>query len=285
MGEGPGVDPTGDRGQQPTEGGQDVVVDVVADVAVDGGDVAVEGVGGVPCGLSVLGDCQGVDRELQVVAAREDEGRPDLREARRAAGLGIDHDQFAVGGAVDTIDGALEAEGPAVVQRHHQGVATFECPLGGDRGGAVLGPELRVDHQEVVHLGGQTGSDRRPEAGVGCLATGLGVVALVMEQFDGPDVVVVGPRGTWYRQGPGGQDFVDQSLEGFVDDRAADQRGEVGPLLGFLEEVDAVCNRAAIIDKGRLIFDDTPKALLRCSTSGAKKLEDVFRELTLGHKG
>ena len=53
----------------------------------------------------------------------------------------------------------------------------------------------------------------------------------------------------------------------------------------ILEEVDAVCNRAAIIDKGRLIFDDTPKALLKRSPSGAKKLEDVFRELTSGHEG
>lgn len=53
----------------------------------------------------------------------------------------------------------------------------------------------------------------------------------------------------------------------------------------ILEEVDAVCNRAAIIVKGRLIFDGTPQALLKRSTSGAKKLEDVFRELTSGYEG
>ncbi len=72
-------------------------------------------------------------------------------------------------------------------------------------------------------------------------------------------------------------------VRSLIHDMAADKAIIISTHI--LEEVDAVCNRAAIIDKGRLIFDDTPKALLRCSTSGAKKLEDVFRELTLGHKG
>ena len=53
----------------------------------------------------------------------------------------------------------------------------------------------------------------------------------------------------------------------------------------ILEEVEAVCNRAAIINKGRLIFDDTPSALLKSSSSGSKTLEDVFRELTSDHEG
>ena len=53
----------------------------------------------------------------------------------------------------------------------------------------------------------------------------------------------------------------------------------------ILEEVEAVCNRAAIINKGRLIFDDTPGALLKSSSSGSKTLEDVFRELTSDHEG
>ncbi|MDP6661126.1 MAG: ATP-binding cassette domain-containing protein, partial [Alphaproteobacteria bacterium] len=72
-------------------------------------------------------------------------------------------------------------------------------------------------------------------------------------------------------------------VRSLIHDMAADKAIIISTHI--LEEVDAVCNRAAIIDKGRLIFDDTPKALLRCSTSGAKKLEDVFRELTVGHKG
>lgn len=48
----------------------------------------------------------------------------------------------------------------------------------------------------------------------------------------------------------------------------------------ILEEVDAVCTRAIIINKGKLIIDDTPQALLARSHNG--RLDDVFRELTLG---
>ena len=74
----------------------------------------------------------------------------------RVAGLGVDHDEFAVDGTVEPVDGAPEAEDPAVVQGHHQSVVASECPLGGDRGGAESGTEPRVDDQEVVHLGGQS---------------------------------------------------------------------------------------------------------------------------------
>lgn len=48
----------------------------------------------------------------------------------------------------------------------------------------------------------------------------------------------------------------------------------------ILEEVDAVCTRAIIINKGKLIIDDTPQALLARSPNG--RLDEVFRELTLG---
>jgi ABC-2 type transport system ATP-binding protein len=47
----------------------------------------------------------------------------------------------------------------------------------------------------------------------------------------------------------------------------------------ILEEVDAVCNRAIIIAAGRILADETPKALARRSPSG--RLEDVFRQITL----
>ena len=47
----------------------------------------------------------------------------------------------------------------------------------------------------------------------------------------------------------------------------------------ILEEVEAVCTRAAIIAKGKLLFDDTPIAL-KNSSSGS--LDDIFREITLG---
>ena len=50
----------------------------------------------------------------------------------------------------------------------------------------------------------------------------------------------------------------------------------------ILEEVDAVCNRAIIIAAGRILADETPKALARQAPSG--RLDDVFRQITLGAK-
>ncbi|HKU15647.1 MAG TPA: ATP-binding cassette domain-containing protein [Steroidobacteraceae bacterium] len=47
----------------------------------------------------------------------------------------------------------------------------------------------------------------------------------------------------------------------------------------ILEEVEAVCSRAIIIAQGRILADDTPKALARRAPSG--KLEDAFRQITL----
>jgi ABC-2 type transport system ATP-binding protein len=46
----------------------------------------------------------------------------------------------------------------------------------------------------------------------------------------------------------------------------------------ILEEVDAVCNRAIIIANGRLLADDTPKALAARAPTG--RLDDVFRQIT-----
>jgi ABC-2 type transport system ATP-binding protein len=48
----------------------------------------------------------------------------------------------------------------------------------------------------------------------------------------------------------------------------------------ILEEVDAVCNRAIIIANGRILADETPKALAARSPSG--RLDDVFRQITTG---
>lgn len=47
----------------------------------------------------------------------------------------------------------------------------------------------------------------------------------------------------------------------------------------ILEEVDAVCNRAIIIAKGKLVADETPAELCARGTTG--KLEDVFRDITM----
>ena len=52
----------------------------------------------------------------------------------------------------------------------------------------------------------------------------------------------------------------------------------------ILEEVDAVCTRAMIIAKGRMIIDKSPKELLVGSPKGAT-LDDVFRDLTIGRSG
>ena len=46
----------------------------------------------------------------------------------------------------------------------------------------------------------------------------------------------------------------------------------------ILEEVDAVCTRAVIIARGRIVADGTPAELRGRSTSG--NLDDVFREVT-----
>ena len=46
----------------------------------------------------------------------------------------------------------------------------------------------------------------------------------------------------------------------------------------ILEEVDAVCTRAIIIAKGRVVADETPQALKARAESG--RLEDVFRAIT-----
>jgi gliding motility-associated transport system ATP-binding protein len=46
----------------------------------------------------------------------------------------------------------------------------------------------------------------------------------------------------------------------------------------ILEEVDAVCTRAIIIARGRIVADDTPVNLVARSETG--RLEDVFRSIT-----
>jgi ABC-2 type transport system ATP-binding protein len=48
----------------------------------------------------------------------------------------------------------------------------------------------------------------------------------------------------------------------------------------LLEEVDAICTRAVIIDRGRIVIDATPAELAARAPSG--RLDDVFRQLTTG---
>jgi ABC-2 type transport system ATP-binding protein len=48
----------------------------------------------------------------------------------------------------------------------------------------------------------------------------------------------------------------------------------------ILEEVEAVCSRAIIIARGRMLADATPNELLARRPGG--RLEDVFRDITTG---
>nr|MBV6630610.1 ATP-binding cassette domain-containing protein [Oceanococcus sp. HetDA_MAG_MS8] len=48
----------------------------------------------------------------------------------------------------------------------------------------------------------------------------------------------------------------------------------------ILEEVEAICTRAMIIAKGRILADDTPAALAAKAESG--RLDDFFRDITAG---
>ena len=47
----------------------------------------------------------------------------------------------------------------------------------------------------------------------------------------------------------------------------------------ILEEVEAVCSRAIIIARGKIVADETPQELIARSPTG--RLEDVFREITI----
>ena len=50
----------------------------------------------------------------------------------------------------------------------------------------------------------------------------------------------------------------------------------------ILEEVDAVCSRAMIISRGRILIDGTPAQLREHSTTDSDSLDDVFRAITTG---
>jgi ABC-2 type transport system ATP-binding protein len=47
----------------------------------------------------------------------------------------------------------------------------------------------------------------------------------------------------------------------------------------ILEEVDAACTRAIIIDQGKMVANGTPRELIERSPTG--KLDDLFRDLTM----
>jgi ABC-2 type transport system ATP-binding protein len=68
-------------------------------------------------------------------------------------------------------------------------------------------------------------------------------------------------------------------VRGLIRDMAFDKAIIVSTHI--LEEVDAVCTRAVIINKGRIVADGTAQELLqRGAAKGAAKLDDVFRLIT-----
>jgi ABC-2 type transport system ATP-binding protein len=50
----------------------------------------------------------------------------------------------------------------------------------------------------------------------------------------------------------------------------------------ILEEVDAVCTRAVIIDRGRIVADGTADELRKLGPPRAKSLDEAFRAITIG---
>jgi ABC-2 type transport system ATP-binding protein len=48
----------------------------------------------------------------------------------------------------------------------------------------------------------------------------------------------------------------------------------------YIEEADRLCDRIAIIVKGRIIALDTPEALKKSVSAAGASLEDAFVELT-----
>ena len=52
----------------------------------------------------------------------------------------------------------------------------------------------------------------------------------------------------------------------------------------ILEEVEAVCTRAVIINKGKVVVDETPERLVARAPagSGGSALDAVFRSVTSG---
>ena len=50
----------------------------------------------------------------------------------------------------------------------------------------------------------------------------------------------------------------------------------------ILEEVDAVCTRAIIIDRGEIVADGTATELRKLGPAGARSLDDAFRTITAG---
>ena len=81
--------------------------------------------------------------------------------------------------------------------------------------------------------------------------------------------------------------ILDEPTDGLDPNQKHEMRGLIRDIAGdkaiiisthILEEVDAVCTRAVIIDKGRIVADGTPSELL--AKSPTRRLDEVFRSLT-----
>ncbi|HTY92247.1 MAG TPA: ABC transporter ATP-binding protein [Steroidobacteraceae bacterium] len=81
--------------------------------------------------------------------------------------------------------------------------------------------------------------------------------------------------------------ILDEPTDGLDPNQKHEVRSLINELAGdktviisthILEEVDAVCTRAIIIARGRIVADDTPQGLAARAASG--RLDDVFRTIT-----
>ena len=84
--------------------------------------------------------------------------------------------------------------------------------------------------------------------------------------------------------------LLDEPTDGLDPNQKHDVRGLIKKLSAkkcivvsthILEEVDAICTRIAIIDRGQILLDTTPGAL-RAQESGT--LEEIFRRVTTKHE-
>ena len=66
----------------------------------------------------------------------------------------------------------------------------------------------------------------------------------------------------------------DSILEEFI----LESKSLIKESLDILEEVEAACTRAVIVDRGRIVADGTPAELLAQSETGS--LTDLFRKVT-----
>ena len=148
-------------------------------------------------------------------------------------------------------------------------VVDFLGFLGDIRGMGSAELKTRLNYVvEVVHLGGVLGQD------IETLSKGfrrrVGIAAALLH--DPPLLILDEPT-----------DGLDPNQKHEIRALTRELAKEKAVLLSthILEEVGAVCSRAVIINRGRVVFDGTPAELEGRAPAGSKApLDDVFRQIT-----